>query len=317
MRVVIIGGSGHIGSYLTPRLVQAGHSVVNVSRDRRLPYRQHAAWKDVEQLTLDRKTEEDAGTFGGKIAEKNPDVVIDITCYTLESARQLVEALRARVSHFLHCGTIWVHGSSIEVPTTEDQPRQPIDDYGRRKAAIEAFLLSEAKQHQFPATILHPGHLVGPGWVPLNPAANFNPQIFSDLARGEQLLLPNFGRECVHHVHADDVAAGFVNAMERPSAAIGESFHIVSPRALTLFGYAHGVASWFDKEPKLKFIPWEEWKQTMSEQEALVTWGHITRSPCCSIEKARKLIAYEPQYRSLDAVRESVFALIDSKELTL
>ena len=32
MRVVIIGGSGHIGSYLTPRLVNGGHTVVNVSR---------------------------------------------------------------------------------------------------------------------------------------------------------------------------------------------------------------------------------------------------------------------------------------------
>ena len=30
MRVVIIGGSGHVGTYLAPRLVEAGHEVVNV-----------------------------------------------------------------------------------------------------------------------------------------------------------------------------------------------------------------------------------------------------------------------------------------------
>ena len=29
MRVVIIGGSGHVGTYLVPRLVEAGHEVVN------------------------------------------------------------------------------------------------------------------------------------------------------------------------------------------------------------------------------------------------------------------------------------------------
>jgi nucleoside-diphosphate-sugar epimerase len=269
----------------------------------------------VEHLVLDRKTEEDAGTFGEQIVKSRPEVVIDITSYTLESAQRLVGALRGRVNHFLHCGTIWVHGPSVEVPTTEDQPRQPIDDYGRRKAAIEAFLLSEVEQQQFPATILHPGHLVGSGWVPLNPAANFNLRIFSALARGEQVLLPNFGRECVHHVHADDVAAAFVNAVERPSAAIGESFHVVSPKALTLFGYAHAVANWFDKEPNLKFLPWEEWNRTVSEREALITWSHIARSPCCSIEKARRLIGYQPRYSSIEAVRESVFALIDSKEL--
>ena len=31
MRVVIIGGSGHVGTYLVPRLVEAGHEVVAIS----------------------------------------------------------------------------------------------------------------------------------------------------------------------------------------------------------------------------------------------------------------------------------------------
>ena len=31
-RVVIIGGSGHVGTYLVPRLVEAGHEVICVSR---------------------------------------------------------------------------------------------------------------------------------------------------------------------------------------------------------------------------------------------------------------------------------------------
>jgi nucleoside-diphosphate-sugar epimerase len=30
--IVVIGGSGHIGSYLVPTLVERGHEVVNVSR---------------------------------------------------------------------------------------------------------------------------------------------------------------------------------------------------------------------------------------------------------------------------------------------
>jgi nucleoside-diphosphate-sugar epimerase len=315
MRVVIIGGSGHIGTYLTPQLVEAGHSVINVSRGQRTPYQWNSAWKEVDQLVLDRKADEDSGSFGTQIVRRKPDVVIDITCYTLKSTEQLVGALRGRIGHFLHCGTIWVHGPTTDAPVTEDQPRQPSDEYGCRKAAIEAYLLSEAKERGFPATVLHPGHLVGPGWVPLNPTANFNPRIFEDLAHGEEVSLPNLGRECVHHVHAGDVAVAFVRAIEHPSAAIGESFHVVSPRALTLYGYAHGVASWYGKEPNLKFLPWEQWKQAVSEKEALVTWGHIARSSCCSIDKARRLIGYEPRYTSLEAIRESVFAFVDSKQL--
>ena len=97
-----------------------------------------AAWVKVEQCAIDRVTEESSGHFGKRVLELKPDLVVDLTCYTLESARQLVEALRGKISHFLHCGTIWVHGVSVEVPTTEDQPRFPIDDYGSKKAAIAA-----------------------------------------------------------------------------------------------------------------------------------------------------------------------------------
>ncbi len=43
-KVVIIGGAGHVGTYLVPRLVEAGHRVVNVSRGVARPYRPHAAW---------------------------------------------------------------------------------------------------------------------------------------------------------------------------------------------------------------------------------------------------------------------------------
>ena len=166
MRVVIIGGSGHIGSFLTPRLVEGGHAVLSVSRGQRQPYVVHGAWKKVERINLDRAAEEAAGTFGAKIRELEPDVVIDLTAYTLESTRPLVEALRGRVAQFLHCGTIWVHGPSIEVPVTEEHPRKPFGEYGIRKAAIEEYLIHESRRHGFPATVLHPGHLVGPGLVP-------------------------------------------------------------------------------------------------------------------------------------------------------
>src|SRR3984957_13108729 len=158
MRVAIIGGTGHIGSSLTPRLFDAGHTVICISRGLRTPYREHPAWGAIERLEIDRTAEETAGTFGERIAQLNAEVVIDLTCYRLESAQQLVEALHGRVNHLLHCGTIWVHGPSVEVPTTEAAPRTAFGDYGTRKAAIEAYLLSDT----IPVTILHPGHLVGP-----------------------------------------------------------------------------------------------------------------------------------------------------------
>lgn len=310
MRVAIIGGTGHVGTYLVPRLVSAGHEVISISRSRRSPYQPDAAWDKVKQLRIDREAGETAGSFGEQIGSLQPDVVIDMICFKPESARHLVEALRGKVEHFLHCGTIWVHGPGVEVPIIEEQPRRPFGEYGIQKAAIEAYLLREARLNGFPATILHPGHIVGPGWSPLNPAGNFNLRVFDTLAAGEELALPDLGLETVHHVHADDVAQAFMGALSNRSAALGESFHVVSPAALTLRGYAEAVSAWFNREPRLKYLPWEEWRQTVSTDDAAATWDHIAHSPNCSIAKARRLIGYQPRYTSLQAVFEALAWLV-------
>jgi nucleoside-diphosphate-sugar epimerase len=317
MRAVVIGGTGHVGTYLVPRLVEAGYEVVSVSRRERAPYLPHAAWKSVRQVKLDRSKAAAPGEFGRQIRGLAPDVVIDLISFTPASAREIVEALRGEVRHFLHCGTIWVHGHSVQVPTAEAQPRRPLGEYGINKAAIEDFLLGEARRTGFPATVLHPGHIVGRGWVPVNPAGNFNPDVFTRLARGEEVALPNLGLETLHHVHADDVAQAFMKALENWSRAAGESFHVVSPAAVTLRGYAEAMAAWFGQPARLSFLPWDKWREGVSETDARATWDHIAHSPNCSIAKAQALLGYQPRYGSLQAVQESVQWLIDTKALAV
>jgi nucleoside-diphosphate-sugar epimerase len=317
MRVIIIGGTGHIGTYLVPRLIEAGHEVINLSRQQREPYQPHGAWKSVQHVVTDRAAEEDAGTFGQHVRDLRPDAVIDMICFKPDSAKHLVEALRGSVQHLLHCGTIWVHGPSVQVPTTEEQPRRPFGEYGIHKAEIEVYLLKEARLNGFPATILHPGHIVGPGWAPVNPAGNFNPEVFARIARGEELALPNLGLETVHHVHADDVAQAFMQALAHRSTSVGESFHAVSPAALTLRGYAESVSAWFGQKARLTFMPWDEWRRTVSEQEASSTWDHIAHSPNCSIAKAQRLINYRPRYSSLQSVYEAVTWLIEHQAIKI
>jgi nucleoside-diphosphate-sugar epimerase len=311
MHVVVIGGTGHIGSYLTPMLVEAGHVVTCICRGHRQPYREHTAWKSIAYCRIDRLAEEAAGRFGECIAQLNADAVIDLTCYFPESARQLAHALAGKTGHLLHCGTIWVHGPSASVPTTEDRLRQPFGDYGIRKAAIEAWLLKDAAKMGLPVTVLHPGHLVGPGWAPVNPIGNFNTEVFEALSQGAEVRIPNFGMETLNHVHAEDVARAFLLALGKREAAVGQSFHIVAATALTLRGYAEEMAGWFHQPARLRFLPWEEWRRGVSQRDAAVTEDHLRHSPHCSIEKARKLLAFEPRYTPLEAVQEAVTWLFE------
>lgn len=309
-RIVIIGGAGHVGTFLVPRLVEAGHQVVNVSRGLAKPYLAHAAWSRVPTVALDRTAEEAAGRFGAAIAGLDPDIVIDMICFTPDSAAHLADALEGRVQHVLHVGTIWVHGTLATVPAREEDPRAPFGQYGIDKSHIEDMLLDRARRGRLPATVVRPGHIVGPGWAPLNPAGHFNPQVFRDIRAGRPLVLPNFGLETVHHVHAEDVAQVLALAIDRRSASVGEAFNAVSPAALTLRGYAEAMFRWFGHAPDLSFLPFAEWQKTMAPEDAQATWDHIARSPSHSIVKAERLLGYSPRWTSLAAVQDSVARLL-------
>lgn len=310
MRIIVIGATGHIGSYLAPRLVSAGHEVVAVSRGERAPYHADPEWAAVEQMILDRRAEEARGTFGRRIAALRPDAVVDLICFEPESCLQLIEALDGDVGHFLHCGSMWVHGPTEVAPTPETRPRRPFGSYGVRKAAIEALLLERARRTGFPATVLHPGHIVGEGWAPINPQGNLELGVFEALAAGAPLTLPDRGLSTLHHVHADDVAQAFQRAIDRREAAVGEAFHVLSPTAITLYGYAREVAAWFGREPELRFLPFDEWRREVSDEDARLTLDHLAHSPCGSIQKARAGLGYEPRYSSFAAIREAVAWLI-------
>jgi nucleoside-diphosphate-sugar epimerase len=135
--------SGHIGTYLVPRLVRGSHEVIAMSRGARDPYHASPQWGSVTRVTVGRDAEDEAGTFGGRVAALRPDVVIDLICFTAASARQLTDALRPSRPLLIHCGTIWVHGPALRVPVTEDEPRTAYGEYGTGKAEIEALLHRE------------------------------------------------------------------------------------------------------------------------------------------------------------------------------
>jgi len=304
-RVVVIGATGHVGTYLVPRLVRAGHEVVALSRGEREPYSPAPEWRAVERLTVDRDAEDAAGTFGSRIAALGADAVIDMICFTPGSAQQLVDALRPTRPLLVHCGTIWVHGPAARVPITEDEPRTAYGAYGTGKAAIEALLARETVAGGVPTVVLHPGHISGPGWPVITPAGNLDPDVWRQLACGEPLPLPDLGLGVLHHVHADDVAQGFERALTRP-AAIGSSFHVVAEQAMTLRGLAAGVAAWFGREAVLEYVDWPEFERRVGAEHAGATREHVGRSIAASIDRARAVLGYAPRYSALQALHDAV-----------
>ena len=314
-RIVVIGATGHVGSYLVPRLVRGGHEVVALSRGEREPYVPAPEWRAVERVTADREAEDAAGRFGERIAALGADAVIDMLCFTPASAEQLVESLRASRPLHVHCGTIWVHGPAARVPVGEDEPRTAFGDYGTGKAAIERLLHRETIAGGVPSIVVHPGHITGP-WPSITPAGNLDRDVWRRLATGEPLALPELGLGVLHHVHADDVAQAFERALSRP-AAIGASFHAVAEQAMTLRGLAEGVAAWFGREANIELVDWPEFERRVGSDHAGTTREHVARSIAASIERARDVLGYRPRFSALEALRDSVRHLAAAGELDL
>lgn len=315
MRIAVIGGSGHIGTYLVPQLVRAGHQVLNLSRGTSQPFAADDAWSEVESITVDRAAEDRDGTFAQRVAALQPDVVVDLICFTPASAAALVEGLRGVAGQLIHCGSIWSFGVSHKLPMREDDTSPPFGDYGIQKAAISRLLAAETRSGGLPSTVLHPGHISGPGWTPIGPLGNLDPQVWYAVSAGQEIAVPGLGAELMHHVHAADVAQAFALAVDHRDAAAGEAFNVVAPSALTVRGLLAIAADWFGQPLRTRSVSWAEFRSTTTPEFADTSWEHLSRSQFASIDKARALLGYTPAFEPEAAILDGIRWLIEHDQL--
>lgn len=316
MRVLIVGGTGHIGSYLTPRLVRNGFEVSVTARTAKPKYAlSEMGWDKVNWILCDKREEENSGAWSKRLTEIKVDAVIDLISYTTEQNSMIVEAFKGRISHFINCGSIWAYGPSLRVPHLEHYPRQPIKDYGKNKTAIENDLMALHIHENFPATVIHPGHISGKRWLPIDPqGALAGTEIYQKLATGKEVKLPERGSVPMHHVHGDDVAQVFELVLLRPTDSIGQVFSAVSPYALTMKACCRAVAGIFGMEPNLTYCSLDDFKDHPSYS---CIEGHVIESVVASTEKAERLLGYRPRYTTEDIYAECIEYMIESGQLKL
>jgi nucleoside-diphosphate-sugar epimerase len=82
----------------------------------------------------------------------------------VEGVRSLVEsAERAGVRRFVHCSSVGVYGKIENPPANEDSPCHPDIAYEKTKLAGEKVVLEAVAERNFPAVIIRPAWVYGPG----------------------------------------------------------------------------------------------------------------------------------------------------------
>lgn len=138
-----------------------------------------------------------------------------------------------RVERFVHCSTTGVLGVTGDRPADERAPLRPTNVYESTKAEAE-LAVREAWRDGFPAVVVRPGLVYGPGDLHL-------------LAFFRAILGRRFrpiGRRPVwlHPIYIDDMTEALVRCGER-RAAVGECFHIAGREPVSLAGLAAAIAS--------------------------------------------------------------------------
>lgn len=193
--------------------MEDGFWVTNVNRGVSKRFISHGCRDSVTQVDLDRNEPE----FRQKIAALKPDVVVDRICFKESDVSTLIAALEGQLEHYPVTGSVWYQRTSSVVPNTEEEDLDPLGENGIEKSRMTRTLKGQYALSHFSGTIIHPGHVVGPGNPPINPQRRHNPKVFEALIHGELVTIPNLGKESVHHGHAIDVAGVFEAAIRAGS----------------------------------------------------------------------------------------------------
>jgi 2'-hydroxyisoflavone reductase len=204
VRLLVFGGTGFLGRYVTEAALARGHDVTLFNRGQTNP----GLFPDVERIVGDR---------GGDLASlrgRSWDAVVDVPARIPRHVRASADAL-ARTGFYAFVSTISVYrdfsrpGIDESAPLREYDPSMGDDDmewYGPRKAECER-IVGEA----FPdrALIVRPGLIVGP----YDPTDRFT-YWAERLARGGEILAPGPPEREVQFADVRDLAPWIVGLVE-------------------------------------------------------------------------------------------------------
>jgi UDP-glucose 4-epimerase len=223
MKVLVLGGSGFIGSALVGELLNQGHQVKVFDRNieavrQKFPDISEAVQADfTDVMSL---TEAMSGvdiifhlisTSVPATSNKNP--IHDIESNLVNTVK-LLELMRnadvKRIVYLSSGGT--VYGVPQSLPITEKHPTNPTCSYGIVKLAIEKYLHMYAELYQLDVTILRPSNPYGLGQTHKG-VQGFIGTCIDRINAGQPVTVWGDGSVVRDYVYIDDVISACIVAM--------------------------------------------------------------------------------------------------------
>jgi nucleoside-diphosphate-sugar epimerase len=210
----------------------------------------------------------------------------------------LCAALQAGVSRFVHCSTVGVLGNIKNPPADEASPYAPHDVYQQSKLEGEKLAMAFHQQHGLPVSVIRPAAIYGPGDMRFL-------KLFRAIEKGVFLMIGK-GENFYHLVYIKDLVDGIILAGERKEA-IGEVFIIGGDRPIQIKELVHEIATVLCRSISRLRVPVAPvLLAAYGIQKSFSLFGlepplyprrldFFTSSRAFSIEKARRILGYEPK----------------------
>lgn len=304
---MVTGAAGYIGSVTVRILQDAGHEVIaydNLSHgyEDTIPEGVRFVKADVGDLAKHIKPSDgvDAvvhlGAFiaAGESMQK-PEVYWQNN--TVQTIAMLNDLRALGIRKLIFASTAAVYGNPVEIPITEDSPKNPTNTYGMTKLAVDMAITSEAWGHGLAATSIRFFNVAGAykDAGERHPVETHLIPLALEVAAGKRDHLGLFGTDyetrdgtCVRdYIHVADLSRAILLALEKLEPGKHTIYNIGNGNGFTNREIVDAVERVTGK--KLKVV---EQERRPGDPATLIA----------SSERIRKELGWEPQHPDLDDI---------------
>jgi nucleoside-diphosphate-sugar epimerase len=242
MNVLVIGGSGYIGSHTVEELLRRGVEVCVFSRGKA----QHQLPSNTRFIKGDRHASQELA----RLRLEHFDAVIDINAYTREETQAVIQVFDGFISRFVHLSTLAVCQRST-IPLREDGPlvTDPNAGYAYNKAECERALRWAYAKNRFPFVSVRPTAVFGP-----RDRLSRENHYLKRLIAGDSIIVPDSGVVPIWAVYVKDLARVLVNAVTA-EAVEGKIYNLSQPEIVSIKAHIGNIARLIGARALITHIP--------------------------------------------------------------
>ena len=247
MKVLLIGGTGNISSYVSKSLLEKGVDLYLLNRGN--------SNLDLPGITHIKGDIRNRKEMLNILSDQKFDVVVDWIAFTVDHVEFDYEVFKDKVKQYIFISSASVYQKPPSTPyITESTPlKNPYWQYSRDKIACEDFLIKQYRENDFPMTIVRPSHTYAT-ILPIISPGHTNYAFIDRIKKGKEVFLHGDGTTLWTLTHAEDFARGFCGLVGNIHS-IGHTFHITSDEILTWNQIYEIMADTLEVRLNIVYIP--------------------------------------------------------------